>query len=228
MPRFFKDTVAGEFVWKNTLEGVCYTILSHTWRSDQEGGEQSFDDVLHLQGEIAEELRKRPPEDIANREERSDAYAHTHISLFSHPALSEEIKGICNVAREASYRLVWIDSCCMDKSNTSERYFQGNQFDVRVTRYREADVCYVCLADVRDGSDPKTASEFRRSRWHQPGWALQELIALRRTVFLTSTWHFLGTKMGLASALESITRVDASILTGASSLDFVGAARRMS
>lgn len=95
--------------------------------------------------------------------------------------------------------------------------------------YRLADVCYAYLADVPDGDRPADQdSAFRTSGWRTRGWTLQELIAPRRVVFLTQTWRFLRTKMGLASTLEDITGIDFAILTGTAELTSVSVARRMS
>lgn len=58
MPRFL-NAWTGEFEWHNRPEGIIYAILSHTWRSEKEGGEQSYDDVCALQAEVADGLRKQ-------------------------------------------------------------------------------------------------------------------------------------------------------------------------
>lgn len=95
--------------------------------------------------------------------------------------------------------------------------------------YRLSDMCYFYLSDVPDDNKPHDPwSTFRWSRWHRRGWTLQELIAPERVVFLTNTWRFLGTKIGLATTLSNVTRVDVHILTGRATLDSVSVARRMS
>lgn len=66
-------------------------------------------------------------------------------SILFHPDLSGKIKAICKVARDAGYKLVWIDSACIDKSSSAELAEAINSmFDL----YRLADVCYVYLVDV--------------------------------------------------------------------------------
>lgn len=47
MPRFL-DTSTGKFIWIADPSTVIYAILSHTWRTDDEGGEQTYDDVRKL------------------------------------------------------------------------------------------------------------------------------------------------------------------------------------
>lgn len=48
MPRFL-NTYTGEFEWHDNPARVRYAILSHTWRSAADGGEQSLEDVKKLQ-----------------------------------------------------------------------------------------------------------------------------------------------------------------------------------
>lgn len=47
MPRFL-DTTTGEFRWIADPSKVVYAILSHTWRSQDEGGEQTYDQVRKI------------------------------------------------------------------------------------------------------------------------------------------------------------------------------------
>ncbi|EIW61117.1 uncharacterized protein TRAVEDRAFT_87287, partial [Trametes versicolor FP-101664 SS1] len=137
-----------------------------------------------------------------------------------------KIKDACRVARNAGYQLIWIDSGCIDKSSSAEL---AEAINSMFELYRLADVCYVYLADVPDGDDPRGVdSQFQQSRWHARGWTLQELIAPKNVVFLTQNWAFLGTKAGLASILEQVTRVDVDILVGRAPVHSASVARRMS
>ncbi|EIW51956.1 HET-domain-containing protein, partial [Trametes versicolor FP-101664 SS1] len=123
-------------------------------------------------------------------------------------------------------KLVWSDACCIDKSSSAEL---SEAINSMYEWYRLAHVCYVYLEDVPDGDIPSDhTSRFRDSKWHKRGWTLQELIAPERIEFLTRTWRFLGTKIGLASTLEEITGVDFDILTGRATVDSANVARRMS
>lgn len=223
MPRFL-DTFTGRFVWIHDAGTVPYAILSHTWRTEEEGGEQTYGDVCRLQSAITELQKVAEEHVLASSSTHDDASAP--ITILSHPQLSEKIKGCCRVARDAGYRLVWIDSCCIDKTSSAEL---SEAINSMYEWYREADVCYVYLADVPDGEDPRAPeSDFRDSKWHTRGWTLQELIAPERVIFLSCTWRFLGTKIGLASTLEQITNVDFAILAGRAALDSVSVAKRMS
>lgn len=118
MPRFL-DTLTGQFVWKDDPANVVYIILSYTWRPAAEGGEQSYADLRRLQAEV--EATKASPSSLSPGPHRGQLDSDPLDStIFSHPALSDKTQGICRIAREAGYRLVWNDACCIDKSSSAE------------------------------------------------------------------------------------------------------------
>ncbi|KAM5539582.1 hypothetical protein V8D89_006691 [Ganoderma adspersum] len=160
-----------------------YAILSHTWERDEE----TFQDV----------------EAIGERCRREG----TNPRDFVH----EKIRNCCLLAEKEGYRWVWIDSCCIDKTSSSEL---SEAINSMYQWYTEAEVCYAYLADVPgdcvlDAAD----SAFRKSRWHTRGWTLQELIAPDFVIFLSGNWRELGNKAALAKLLQEITRVDSRVLT---------------
>ncbi|KAH9848612.1 heterokaryon incompatibility protein-domain-containing protein [Lenzites betulinus] len=216
MPRFL-NTYTGEFVWIAEIGATPYAILSHTWRSDEEGGEQTYDDIVKLQTECP--AANPIPWNDETTPPVNDAF-------FSHPNLSDKIKRACQVARNTRFRLIWIDSCCIEKRSSAEL---SEAINLMYALYRDADVCFVYLADVPRGTDPRARrSEFWVSRWHKRGWTLQELVAPPYVIFLTCDWTFLGTKTGLASTLKKITGVDAAILLGMKPIESASVAKRMS
>lgn len=234
MPRFL-DTVTGQFVCKDDAAGVVYAILSHTWRSAVQGGEQSFDDIRRLQAEVEDQRNTLGSGSVSSATSinaaAGDAFPHNAVdalgpTIFTHPTLSDKVKGACEAARKAGYRLLWNDACCIDKSSSAEL---SEAINSMYEWYRLADVCYVYLEDVPDDDVPGTEeSRFPTSKWHRRGWTLQELIAPKRVVFLTQSWRFYGTKLGLASLLERISGIPSEVLVGLTPLDSVSVARRMS
>ncbi|OJT14791.1 Vegetative incompatibility protein HET-E-1 [Trametes pubescens] len=212
MPRFL-DTSTGDFCWVADPSTVTYAILSHTWRSEAEGGEQTYDEVRKLW----------------KRMRKAGLSGKPFTTILHHPDLSEKIKGICKVAREAGYKLIWIDSVCIDKSSSAEL---AEAINSMFGLYRLSDVCYVYLADVHEqqvGSGRyETEFQFHQSRWHTRGWTLQELLAPKEVVFFTASWTLLGTKFSLMDTLQSRTGIDCDILLGRAPLDSVSVARRMS
>lgn len=215
MPRFL-NTSTGEFVWIVDPSKERYAILSHTW----DDKEQTYDDIRDLQASVEKLVRETQPSLPSSSTDLPST------TIFDQPSLFDKIKGVCEVARNAGYTLIWIDACCIDKSNSAEL---SEAINSMYEWYRLADVCYVYLTDVHDAVDPALPdSAFRRSRWHTRGWTLQELIAPEHVVFLTRGWRFLGTRVGLASTLREITGIDFNILTGVAGLDDISVARRMS
>ncbi|TBU24884.1 HET-domain-containing protein [Dichomitus squalens] len=162
-----------------------YAILSHTW----EGSEQTFQHVRA----IGERCR------LAGTNPRDD------------PELSPKIRECCILAERYGYDWAWVDSCCIDKSSSSEL---SEALNSMYRWYSDAEVCYAYLADVPDGCVLDAPnSPFRKSRWHTRGWTLQELIAPAFLVFLSQEWHELGDRGSLANLLQQITRIPALIFT---------------
>ncbi len=91
--------------------------------------------------------------------------------------------------------------------------------------YRKYTICYAYLADVPEDD---AHERFPQSRWFTRGWTLQELIALRFLVLLTSECRTMDTKTAMAWEVEKITDTDYLALVDRQSLDEVRVARRMS
>ena len=161
-----------------------YAILSHTWGE----GEQSFQEV--------------------------QAIGRTCRAAGTNPrdAVSPKIRGCCLRAESDGYDWVWIDSCCIDKTSSTE---MSEAINSMFRWYQQAEVCYAYLQDVpkNAGRVTESNSAFRRSRWHTRGWTLQELIAPAIVIFLSEEWSSLGTKYELAGLLMNLTGIRASFLT---------------
>ncbi|EJF57397.1 hypothetical protein DICSQDRAFT_69605, partial [Dichomitus squalens LYAD-421 SS1] len=108
-----------------------------------------------------------------------------------------------------AHRLRVLDTCCIDKSSSAEL---SEAINSMFYWYRDADVCHVYLFDVDDDDPQMPSSTFRSSRWHTRGWTLQELIAPRYVIFLSKSWHTIGTKVSLANVLTEITGIDLDVL----------------
>ncbi|TBU51377.1 hypothetical protein BD310DRAFT_942287 [Dichomitus squalens] len=147
-------------------------------------------------------------------------------SIWSDPRLSPKIREACRVAREAGYDYLWIDSCCIDKTSSSELTESINSMYLW---YGRADLCYAYLADVPSGKDPRAdRSAFRSSRWHRRGWTLQELIAPSGVTLLADDWTEIGTKHTLCDLIEEITGIPYLALLHTKSLDEFSVAQRLS
>ncbi|EJF59918.1 HET-domain-containing protein, partial [Dichomitus squalens LYAD-421 SS1] len=146
--------------------------------------------------------------------------------IWDDPELSPKIRDACRVAREAGYNFLWIDSCCIDKTSSSESTESINSM---YQWYGHATECYAFLADVPPGDDPRSPeSKFRSSRWFRRGWTLQELISPSKVKFLSNDWNIIGTKHILVDLVEEITGIPDESLLHKKSLDEFSVAQRLS
>ncbi|EJF60428.1 HET-domain-containing protein [Dichomitus squalens LYAD-421 SS1] len=125
----------------------------------------------------------------------------------------QEIRGCCRLAEKHGFRWAWADSCCIDKTSSSEL---SESINSMFRWYSDAEECYAYLADVPSGSDLHAPdSAFRKSRWHTRGWTLQELIASTSVPFYSCDCEELGNRADLAELLREITGLPRDIFTRA-------------
>ena len=115
----------------------------------------------------------------------------------------EKIRRSCAQAMRDGLDYVWLDTCCIDKSNSSELVMAIN---LMYEWYEKSEVCYACLHDV---SDP---SKFTESDWFSRGWTLQELIAPKRLKFFTKDWTLIGSREDLIDPIAERTGISHEIL----------------
>lgn len=129
----------------------------------------------------------------------------------------QKIRLCQDLAAAAGYRHLWVDTCCIDKSNQVELTEAINSM---YRWYQNAVRCYVYLADVSVTSSTSLTAPSRetciaRSRWFTRGWTLQELIAPRSVEFYSREGIFLGDKVSLKGLIHEITQIPISVLEGA-------------
>jgi WD40 repeat protein len=112
----------------------------------------------------------------------------------------------------------WVDTCCIDKSSSSEL---SEAITSMFGWYHDARRCYVYLSDVsarkrdNDGQAQWTwESAFRNSRWFNRGWTLQELLAPNSVEFFSRERERLGNKNELAVQIHEITTIPLTALRG--------------
>ncbi|KAM0263781.1 hypothetical protein ACHAQJ_001099 [Trichoderma viride] len=137
---------------------------------------------------------------------------------------SIKFRGCCQQAKSDDLEYVWIDTCCIDKTNQVEL---GEAINSMFRWYSRAAVCYAYLSDVPDGDNPST-HEFQTSRWFKRGWTLQELLAPKHVKFYNSNWRNIGTKGNRCTAIQGITHVPRQFLLGIAELQNASVAQRMS
>ncbi|KAJ3488172.1 hypothetical protein NLG97_g6245 [Lecanicillium saksenae] len=131
-------------------------------------------------------------------------------------------------AERHGLRHFWVDTCCIDKSNSIELQTAINSM---FRWYRDAARCYVYLADVSKsgmsvgGGSSSWEPAFRASRWFSRGWTLQELIAPKLVEFYSQEGAFLGDKSSLESTIRDVTDIPVTALRGAVLSEFTVAER---
>ncbi|PIL27502.1 hypothetical protein GSI_10653 [Ganoderma sinense ZZ0214-1] len=212
------DTETGRFAdFPDESKVPSYAILSHTWDPQ---GEQTYQELRTI--------RPITPSGVSlSSATITPPATTTSLPPFSDdPVVSAKIRMACVNARAYGHRYIWIDSCCIDKSSSTEL---SEAINSMYRWYGKATVCYAFLADVSsDENTHDTASQIRRSRWFTRGWTLQELIAPRHVVFLSQEWRILGSKSSLAPLLEEVSGIERAVLTHEKQLDAVSVAARMS
>ncbi|KAF2195598.1 HET-domain-containing protein [Zopfia rhizophila CBS 207.26] len=131
-------------------------------------------------------------------------------------------------AADDGLQFFWVDTCCIDKSSSSEL---SEAINSMFRWYKDAARCYAYLADVPgSNAHPQAAiaTKFARSRWFTRGWTLQELLAPANVHFFSNDWSNLGSKDTLADIISAITRIDLACLLGHKSMDQASIAKKMS
>jgi hypothetical protein len=107
----------------------------------------------------------------------------------------------------------WVDTCCIDKTNSTELQEAINSM---FRFYSHATQCYVYLGDVlaKDRSEVDRESCFRKHRWFTRGWTLQELIAPKTVKFYSQDHVLLGDKDSLKQQIFEITGITIEALQG--------------
>ncbi|KAI1460038.1 HET-domain-containing protein [Annulohypoxylon moriforme] len=179
------NTQTKELRWFNEDEREPYAILSHTWGPE----EITFQELT-----------------LINRNRDVTA---------SHPSTSKagyrKIQGCCDQARENGLEWVWVDTCCIDKTSSSEL---SEAINSMYRWYEESRVCYVYLDDVSSDNTELSAnnSPFRKSRWFTRGWTLQELISPKNVSFFSNSWSLLEVRSNIGTLLEEITSIPFAVL----------------
>lgn len=117
----------------------------------------------------------------------------------------------------------WVDTCCIDKTNSTEL---AEALNSMFRWYRDSQKCYVYLSDVSIGNGDDNQLQhtwgrvFRRSRWFTRGWTLQELVAPRFVFFFSQEGKILGSKETLKQVIHEITDIPITALSDSPLTDF--------
>jgi hypothetical protein len=190
--RLLRTTSHGSLEWTKDFisdnEIPPYAILSHTW------GEQevTFDDLRMLDNIKGVDAASKLGYD--------------------------KIRFCAQQAQRDGLAYIWVDTCCIDKTNNTEL---SEAINSMFRWYKKAKKCYVYLSDVEKNtldsdnvSSQRWESDFRKSRWFTRGWTLQELLVPASVEFFSKHGERLGDKMSLKRTIHQITGIPIDALPG--------------
>ncbi|KAK3174150.1 hypothetical protein OEA41_001394 [Lepraria neglecta] len=159
-----------------------YAILSHRW-GKHEVSYQNFTDT--------------PKDDFHDGLLREAIDKNAGASKIAHA---------CAQARKAGLEWIWIDTCCIDKTNSTEL---SRSINSMFKWYEGAQICFAHLADVdaKNTSEGEVAGAIQNSEWFKRGWTLQEMLASRSILFLDANWEPLGSRSELTPLISRATRI---------------------
>jgi len=135
-------------------------------------------------------------------------FADYQSGHFKHLEGYAKIDGACRQAKADRLTHIWVDTCCIDKSSSSEL---SEAINSMFQWYANSHICYAYLSDVQSFSDVRK-KRFAESRWFTRGWTLQELLAPLTVEFYGRAWQYLGSKSELCNEIQLITRIDTKVL----------------
>ncbi|KAI1816171.1 HET-domain-containing protein [Poronia punctata] len=138
----------------------------------------------------------------------------------------DKIRNFCITARRRGWAWVWIDTCCIDKTNSAEL---SEAINSMFRWYRNSKACFVYLSDVDIPLRPNgDLIQFTKSRWFTRGWTLQELLAPKNVRFFNNAWVGIGSKGQLSKAISTATGIEEEYLENPDALFNTSIAQRMS
>ncbi|KAI8170598.1 Vegetative incompatibility protein HET-E-1 [Colletotrichum sp. SAR 10_65] len=141
----------------------------------------------------------------------------------------QKISMTCKLAASDGIDYAWVDTCCIDKSNSAEL---SEAINTMYRWYKGAEVCYAYLSDLHlstpePGDSIDLASSLSGCRWFSRGWTLQELIAPANIRFYQHNWDFAGTKSTWSRVLSDLTGISYRAFSSYNPADY-SIAERMS
>lgn len=113
----------------------------------------------------------------------------------------------CDIALAKGYEWVWIDTCCIDKTSSSEL---SESINSMYDWYKNSAFCIAYLEDYQI-----EYGQLAKSSWFTRCWTLQELISPSVVRFYDTKWRYFGSKKGLCREISEITGIDTKTLSGA-------------
>jgi len=92
----------------------------------------------------------------------------------------EKLMKFCEKARESNLEFAWSDTCCIDKSSSTEL---DESIRSMFRWYQNSEICIIHLAQS------ETIEDITEDEWVQRGWTLQELLAPEKIKLFDKHWR---------------------------------------
>lgn len=167
------------------------------------------DSTIHVSSSVSDQSSTSPVESVSHESHKSSNNPTRASTLDRAKRLKgwSKLKGCCQEAARFGLHYVWIDTCCIDKSNSSEL---SEAINSMFAWYRDAELCLAYLSDRSTVKDAFDTSQ--PSKWFSRGWTLQELVAPSKMIFFNRYWEPLGTRSYLDYRIEQITSIPVVVL----------------
>ncbi|OJA10967.1 hypothetical protein AZE42_08488 [Rhizopogon vesiculosus] len=142
----------------------------------------------HFRGSVPEddlEMRYFPPNTVkyailSHRwlDEGEPTYEGMKSGIAAGPGY-EKLKKFCEEAQAYGVELAWSDTCCIDKSSSTEL---DESIRSMFRWYENSEICIIHLAQS------ETVEDIMNDGWMKRGWTLQELLAPRKIKLFSSHW----------------------------------------
>lgn len=149
---------------------------------------------------------------------------HEDTAVATKPGFAK-IREFCKIAAADGIEWGWEDACCLDSSHDKAK--TSETVTLMYGWFERAAQCYCYLSDVSSSLDDFERT-FRRSRYFQRKWTLQELVAPHNVQFYAKDWKHVGTRSILHWLISDITGIPSSVLTGKKSPKQCHVSERMS
>jgi len=110
-----------------------------------------------------------------------------------------KLMGAIRKTKEAGFDYLWVDSCCINKSDNTELV---ESLSCMGKWYQNASVCLVYLSDFSQEEVPSKLHPKLRPRWSTRGWTLQEIVMSRRAIYYNKFWKEIADTKSLDCSTE--------------------------
>ncbi|THU90667.1 HET-domain-containing protein [Dendrothele bispora CBS 962.96] len=161
-------------------------------------------------------------------DEKEEVTFHDYLHLLPETKKKAGYRKIVEARRKAAkenLEYIWIDTCCIDRSNKSEL---DRNINSMYSYYQNSQICYVYLSDVWVKTSLRAGATIWGSEWFKRGWTLQELVAPKQLIFFKADWEPIGGRQQLTSVIHHLTGIPPSVLNGSTPIKSVDIRTRMS